>query len=305
MKSIGSLFGRLYRRTATARPAATPTATDVLSGSRFNNTPVAPANEGETLASSTTDFAISAGLAGLVDKVRFRFPRQLEQNDLLPSPERFDTSLAIRRLVVPPANEPKGNRRLLEDQLLLLQKNFAGRPEILLWHSMAVSYLRRNTSHTDKAKQLFFKIWDEQGTWMASNLNGRWLISALQTFADHGRNGAERQCGSVGFVYGNLIKIYECEIASAYRRTETPLPFRSGSVPGLHKFQPGDDILFNLNTFVIACALDAGPAGMALSGLMSNIKSASCLFSRTDELASQLGGEYHSFTGKRKEDLPS
>lgn len=300
-----SLFGRLCKRTATARAADAPPITDVLPDSWFINKPSASANEAETPAPSTTDFAISAGLADLVDKVRFRFPKQPEQNDLLPSPEQFDTSLAISRLVAPPAHEPKGNRRLLEDQLLLLQKTFAGRPEILLWHSMAVSYLRRNTSHTDKAKQLFFKIWDEQGTWMASNLNGRWLISALQTFADHGRNGTERQCGSVGFVYGNLIKIYECEIASAYRRTETPLPFRSGSVPGLHKFQPGDDILFNLNTFVIACALDAGPAGIAMSGLMSNIKSASCLFSRTDELASQHGGEYHSFTGKRKGDLSS
>ncbi len=184
--------------------------------------------------------------------------------------------------------------------MLLLQRAFGGRPEILLWHALAISYLRRDTPYTKKAAELFFKIWDEQAEWMATNLNGRWLISALQTFADHGRNAEEIRCGSVGYVYGSLIKIYECEIASAYDRKPSTGPFRGGAVPGLFEFQPGDDILFNLNTLVAAQGEHAGPVGYALGSLMAQVKASQSVFERTDALATDRADAFFAFTGKRR-----
>ncbi|WP_139103231.1 hypothetical protein [Pararhodobacter sp. CCB-MM2] len=125
-------------------------------------------------------------LTELVDKVRFRFPRQREHRDLMPSLKHFNVSEAFERTCGHPEHAPPGNRRSMENQLLMLRQAHAERPEILLWHALAISCLRRDTSHTPKARALFFKIWDEQAEWMAQNLNGRWLISALQTFSDHG-----------------------------------------------------------------------------------------------------------------------
>lgn len=238
------------------------------------------------------------GLAELVDKVRFRFPRQREHKDLMPVLRHFSTSEAIGRITAHPERSPPGNRRSMENQLLLLKQAHDGRPEILLWHALAISYLRRDTPHTTKARALFFKIWDEQPEWMAENLNGRWLISALQTFSDHGRNAEEVRCGSVGYVYGSLIKVYECEIASAYDRRESVGEFRGGAVPGMFEFQPGDDVLFNLNTFVVSHGLNAGPAGCALAGLLTQVKASRSVFHRTDALVTDRDAAYLAFTGK-------
>ncbi|MBN8294892.1 hypothetical protein JI664_23175 [Rhodobacter sp. NTK016B] len=243
---------------------------------------------------------IHLGLPELVDKVRFRFPRQKDQKDLLPTPASFSPADAIDRLACHPDHSPEGTRRSMGNQLLLLQRAFGGRPEILFWHALAISYLRRDTPHTKKAAELFFKIWDEQAEWMATNLNGRWLISALQTFADHGRDADEIRCGSVGYVYGSLIKIYECEIASAYDRKPATGPFRGGAVPGLFEFQPGDDVLFNLNTLVAAQGEHAGPAGYALGSLMAQVKASQSVFVRTDALATDRADAFFAFTGKRR-----
>lgn len=247
-----------------------------------------------------SDFMKQQGLSALVDKTRFRFPRQREQRDLMPPPQSFSTLDARGRITPQAERVADGSRRAMENQFLLLQKTFAGRPEILLWHALAISYLRRETPHTAKARALFFKIWDEQAEWMASTLNGRWLISALQTFADHGRTPAEVRCGAVGYVYGSFVKIYECEIASAYDRKEAPARFRGGAIPGLFEFQPGDDILFNLNTFAISQGLDAGPAGYALAGLVSQVKTSESLFRRVDDLAAGRPEAFFSFSGKGK-----
>ncbi|MFN4098750.1 MAG: hypothetical protein ACK4GT_03130, partial [Pararhodobacter sp.] len=245
-------------------------------------------------------FARSIGLRNLALRAKYRFPHHPEQPDLLPDPDSFDSDSARHRILVALEQQPARSRHNMEDQLALLRNSFSDRPEILLWHALAISYLRRKTPHTEKAKALFFRIWDEQHLWLAENLNARWLISALQTFADHGRTPREVQCGAMGFMYGNLIKVYETEIASAYHHKEPVERYRGGKIRGLFAFQPGDDILVNINTFAYAAALEAGPAGIALSRLLSIVKQGESIFSRTDEITSRNGRGHLSFLGALK-----
>lgn len=124
-------------------------------------------------------FAEGQGLREVVERTRFRFPKQAEQPDLMPDPDALDTDQAVRTLLSEKAPELTGSRRKMSNQLVILQRAFAGRPEILLIHALAISYLRRDTPHTQKARRIFFKLWNEQGEWLAANLNARWLISAL------------------------------------------------------------------------------------------------------------------------------
>ena len=273
---------------------------DSLPGSWFDDAKPAQCRGAGEVPTDVAEIAVRLGLSELVHKIPFRFPRQTDQKDLLPDPTGFSTEDAIARIVARPMHEPRGGRRSMENQFLLLQAAFSGRAEILLWHAMAISYLRRDTPHSAKARALFFKIWDEQHEWLAETLNGRWLISALQTFADHARSPEEARCGGIGYVYGSLIKIYECEIASTPSKAVSTLPYISGSVPGLFEFQPGDDILFNLNTFVMAAGIGSGPGGVALSALLAKVKAGQSAFSRADELIGDRADAYLSFTGKRK-----
>ena len=240
-------------------------------------------------------FAESQSLQGIWNRSQRRFPKHPEQPDLLTDPTTFDSQVATLAPLALPSSEPSGNRRDMRDQFLILQRTFGGRPEILFWNALAISYLRRETPHTAKARSLFFKIWDEQPAFLCSALNGRWLISSLQTFADHGRFPEEINAGTTGFMYGNLIKIYEAEIASAYTRNPNVDRFRGGTVDGFFGFQPGDDILLNINTFAVQNASGAGPSGMALMKLLAIVKQSSSIFSRTDALAAHSDQPYYSF----------
>lgn len=226
--------------------------------------------------------ALDLGL--LLRRARARLPRQPDIRDLLP-PDDVDLDRAKATILVSaPANFP-AKRRNMADQLVRLQIALKGQPEILLWHALAISYLRRDTPHTDRARRLFFRIWDSETEFMLNALNARWLVSSLQSFADHGRSEAERLAGSAGFLYGNLIKVYESEINSAFRRRKEIGPFKGAPVKGLFGFQPGHDILRNINIFAMAQAdADGGPAGLALMRLMAHIRDGSTIFDRTDAL---------------------
>jgi hypothetical protein len=249
---------------------------------------------------SVSDAAAPLGLEDLLLRARNRFPTQLEQPDLLPDPAELDIEAAMVTPVRFSEHRPAVTRRSLSDQVALLRWQFRDRPEILFWHALAISYLRRQTEHTEKARALFFRIWDEKADWMADTLNGRWLISALQTFADHGRTHGEILGGSIGFMYGNFVKIYEAEIVSAYDRKTDVGKFRSGGVQGLFAFQPGDDILLNINTFVMASVENSGPAALPLLKLLALTKDGASIFSRTDEIAKKGGEGYLSFDGAMK-----
>ncbi|MCA2011397.1 hypothetical protein LCM17_07875 [Cereibacter sphaeroides] len=268
---------------------------DQLAGSWFEEEVQPATKRAEPKPIDPAAFASSQSLQEIWKRSQYRFPKHSEQPDLLADPATFDTQAATLNALALPSSEPSGNRRDMRDQFLILQRTFGGRPEILFWNALAISYLRRETPHTAKARSLFFKIWDEQPAFLCSALNGRWLISSLQTFADHGRFPEEINAGTTGFMYGNLIKIYEAEIASAYTRNPNVDRFRGGTVDGFFGFQPGDDILLNINTFAIQNANGAGSSGMALMKLLAIVKQSSSIFSRTDALAAHSDQPYYSF----------
>jgi hypothetical protein len=240
-------------------------------GSRSNSEPLSPVT-------------VPEALRRLDQRLSQRFSGQPNALDLLPSVDVDLHALTLQSIAAPP-EEPLRRRADMVAQKQMLTKTFSGRSELELLHALAISYLRRNTPHTTKAWKIFRRIWAEQSEFMTNELTPRWLISALQTFYDHSDDAHERIAGGVGFLYGNLIKVYETEYA-ARRRNRLPelKNYKNKSVPGLFSFKPGDDILININILVLDAAKSGGLAAKPLMALLEVIASSETIFQRTDAL---------------------
>lgn len=230
--------------------------------------------------------AAEYGLERLNDLHGRRFKRFREIVDLLP-PSDVDLAEVRKRAVPEDAiADPSLSRRDMADHLQSLRAQFAGRSELLVLHALCISYLRRGTPLTAKARHLFHRLWAEQGEFLARELSARWLVSALQTFHDHGIGEGERRAGGIGFVYGNLVKIYETERDDATART--PMgggnPHVNETVPGLGGFMVGGDILLNINLLVYDAALRGGLARRPLLALMREVKESGAIFARIDAI---------------------
>ena len=230
------------------------------------------------------DAIVPDALVDLDRRLAQRFSRQLDVPDLLPATDVDLEALSLQTVEKSAEAAPRRRSDMIS-QRRMLTNTFAGRTELDLLHALAISYLRRDTPHTKKAWTIFRRIWTEQSTFMISSTNARWLISALQTFYDHSDDIHERTAGVAGFLYGNLIKIYETEY-SARRRNRTPeiRHYKNRSVPGLSGFTPGDDILININVIMLEAAKHGGLASKPLMALLEIIAASNTIFQRTDAL---------------------
>lgn len=229
-----------------------------------------------------------AALKDLRRKHRYRFPRQEEVADVLPPP---GTPIAALKAQILPeaAKTPLRGRADMADHLRRLERTFAGKSALLAWHGLAISYLRRDTPLTARARDLFEEIWAEEGAYLARSLPSRWLISALQTFFDHGTRPGDREAGGMGFVYGNLIKVYEAErAATAPHGPADPDRFAPERFRGMFGFVPGNDILLNINRGMFEAASRAETAGPALFELLARARRSETAFSRIDRIAQEM-----------------
>lgn len=240
---------------------------------------------------------VPARLTALNDRLQKRFSYQPEAPDLLPEPNSDLEKMAQTLVDVSDGPRP-GKRSDMFHQVKMLSRSLAGRSTLELQHAIAISYLRRDTPYTEKAWGFFQRVWSEQADFMTEQLSIRWIISSLQTFYDHSDVPGERSAGGLGFVYGNLIKIYETE-HHARRRNKAPDPsgFKNKSVHGMFGFKPGDDIMINLNVLMLDAAKSGGRAGKPLLRLMTAIADGNTIFQRTDALAEvEPFSEHPSFT---------
>lgn len=105
------------------------------------------------------------------------------------------------------------------------QKEFRGESELYCLHAILIATLRRRDP-PPQTRNLFFRLWREQGQWLASTVRMRWRISAATTFADHGENGDQRALGMGLSVLFDSIKLHESE-----RRLSGQLPIEPFDLP--------------------------------------------------------------------------
>lgn len=103
-------------------------------------------------------------------------------------------------------DEGDGNSPALQK----LYAKFLDQREIVLFHAFCVIHLRRKKSPPE-ALFFFHKLWDHYGDQLSELLDVRWLISAMTTFSDHGKNSDQRVAGSMFCIFFGMLKLYEWE----------------------------------------------------------------------------------------------
>jgi hypothetical protein len=119
----------------------------------------------------------------------------------------------------------EGKQSLHGMKLREMRAELAGKPELAALNAILIAHLRKSR-FPKHASTLFNRIWEEEGQALMPELPGRWLISSIITFGDHGESEAQRRIGLTMNVLFSLMKLYEFERFHSGFAPEKPFPIR-------------------------------------------------------------------------------
>lgn len=173
----------------------------------------------------------------------------------------------------------------LGKHLTMLRAEFSGKPVALFYHAGITVLIRREMDLTVNVIR-FRTLWRRMSAELCAGLDSRWLVSACDTFMDHGENDAERALAAAGALFANTIKLYETERWS--RGAEGPLRVPVGIVPlhdGMTAFLIGrGDMVANLHRRVLAVTSADRPAARILRELLARASRHDTVFRRFGEV---------------------
>ena len=226
-----------------------------------------------------------------------RAPWQASHVDLLPAAD-CDLSAFVAPVKRPDGPPPQATSHDINLLYHRLQRELRGRPGLALLNALTISYLRRNTEHTVKARTLFFRIWEERGDSLAQHLSPRWLVSTLRTFQEHGETEEQRLIGATGSLYGYMQRIYESERAMTGAGLDDAyvletVPHDAFGFPGLVPVSATvNDSHNHIHAMLIEISQLDGGAGRVLEELLIQSYNAPNIFARADrERARILGAD--------------
>ncbi len=91
-----------------------------------------------------------------------------------------------------------------------LLPEFVGRSHLAFLLACCIVVIRKSNG-TGPGIALFHRIVAEHTEEICSELNTRWLVSVCDTFADHGKTGAQKALGLSGSLLANTAKLVETE----------------------------------------------------------------------------------------------
>jgi hypothetical protein len=105
-----------------------------------------------------------------------------------------------------------------------LRHSFQGSSELCYFHAELIVKIRRGIDVSSNWAT-FSTLWQCEGKYLCSKLNSRWLLSALDTFADHG-TPLERPTALMIVTFFNAIRLAESE-----RIGEVDIPIAGKDLP--------------------------------------------------------------------------
>ncbi|WP_158964431.1 hypothetical protein [Chachezhania sediminis] len=242
---------------------------------------------------------VPGALRALSDRAGQRVSHQARIDNVLP-PRDVDLTALRTEIVEGSETFPGGKRQNMADQVAILSHRLRGLPAATLLNALAISYLRRDTDHTDHARTIFHRLWAEEHALLLATLPPRWLISTLQTFMDHGLTEDQRMIGSSGYFFANLLKAYEGERAieglapdAIYDGTQ---PTTKSGFNGMDRFKlGGTDLMLNTLALLLEMAGRDPVAGRVLTEYLLRLKTADTLFSRMDRSRLYHGADLPGF----------
>ncbi|MGX9349959.1 hypothetical protein ACS3QZ_02030 [Shimia sp. W99] len=91
-----------------------------------------------------------------------------------------------------------------------IAREFIGNSELAYLNGLLISNLRKR-DFPEHTPALFRRIWKEEADHLIGALNLRWLVSSVQTFADHGDTPTQREVGHALRMLFGMMKLYEFE----------------------------------------------------------------------------------------------
>lgn len=185
------------------------------------------------------------------------------------------------------AVQTRGSDKSLDRHLANLQAEFSGQSELLLHHATLIVLIRREVRLPESLTR-FNALWAQEADFLCRHLNLRWLISAADTFADHGSDLQTRAIGMMASLLGNTVKIGESDRYIHGAEALAPIPDRidrlqTDLIPlfeGTSVFTVGtDDTLRNMY-WRLEPFFAAGPAGMILKAVYDRMQVNDTAFAR-------------------------
>ncbi len=135
-----------------------------------------------------------------------------------------------RRVEGLPRTPTNFKRPDLEEHLAELRAEFAGQSELAYQHAELVVRIRRRVG-LERDLAAFFALWEAERAFLADALSSRWLVSALDTFVDHGTPmQSALALPAVGMIA--LLKLGETE-----RVVLVDATLSEASVEALHRYR--------------------------------------------------------------------
>lgn len=103
-----------------------------------------------------------------------------------------------------------GSSNDLEEHFKALRSEFIGESELVYTHAKIIVLIRREFEEK-KHFQLFEQLWDEEKEFLLEHLSTRWLISAVDTFADFSKDQSVQALSLACVCLLNTVKIQETE----------------------------------------------------------------------------------------------
>ncbi|MES0861038.1 hypothetical protein ABLN87_01620 [Ruegeria sp. SCPT10] len=160
---------------------------------------------------SDDDLTFPGGLPDMLDGYdKRRTPFEFGANTL--PPLEADLEALAGQTVPQSATElpPLDIQSSWDRKRVKIAEEFIGQSELAFLNAQLVANLRKR-SFPRQAPDLFQRLWAEQSEHLLSVLDLRWLVSSVQTFADHGQTPTQREVGQALRMLFGLMKIYEYE----------------------------------------------------------------------------------------------
>jgi len=135
----------------------------------------------------------------------------------------------------------------LQQHLVKLEEEFAGKSVLTLYHAALIVLIRREAD-VERHFAAFEELWRSHQPQLLSELNLRWLVSAADTFIDHNDDLAVRALLLNTVMLVNTVKLYETEKSQLQGRGLSALLEEPNFnlFDGLTSFKVGaDDTLLN------------------------------------------------------------
>jgi len=146
----------------------------------------------------------------------------------------------------------------LSEHLLRLEREFAGEPQLALYHAVLIVLIRRDVQR-GLAFRHYEALWSQQPDLLLKHLSARWLVAACDTLMDHAADKSERAIAALGSTLVNTVKLYESERRLVREASDdySSLAHPVDLFDGLTSFSSGrGDMIYNLRARTKAICAD-------------------------------------------------